>query len=101
MRNEQAGTAAVTERARHRPGAHVLSKRLGDETVLINLQSNRIYELNGTGSRLWELLADGSLEAACARLAAEFDVDMPTLTGDVNRLVEALVADGLLTIEQG
>lgn len=100
MSDEQAERRDMSDQLRHRPCPHVISRRLGDETVLINLQSNRIYELNRTGSRLWELLADGSVEDACARLATEFEVDVPTLTTDVNCLVQALMAEGLLGLER-
>jgi hypothetical protein len=39
-----------------RPEDDVVSRRLEDEVVLVHLRTNRIYKLNETGARLWELL---------------------------------------------
>ena len=41
------------------PDPDVISRRIDAGTVLINLRTNKIYELNATGSRIWELLKDG------------------------------------------
>ena len=58
---------------RIRPHADVVARRVGDETVLVQLGRNEIFSLNATGSRLWELVANGStLGEAQERLLAEF-----------------------------
>src|SRR5215510_5014894 len=42
-----------------RPNPDVIAKRLDDAAVLVHLGTNRIFELNGTGMRVWELLGQG------------------------------------------
>jgi hypothetical protein len=42
-----------------RPHPDVVAQRLGEEVALVNLQTNRIFELNRTGACLWDLLCKG------------------------------------------
>ena len=55
---------------------NVLFKRLGDEMVLFNLDTDHFYELNGTAARFWELLNAGhDTDDVCRQMVAEFSVD--------------------------
>jgi Coenzyme PQQ synthesis protein D (PqqD) len=83
---------------RLRPAEDVVARRLGDETVVVNLRTNLIYELNRTGARLWELLADGCDRPELERrLAREFDVEADTLRREIDALLSSLLAAGLVT----
>jgi hypothetical protein len=80
-----------------RPTADAVAKRVGNEVVLVQLRTNRIYTLNRTGARLWELLGEGhDLERARARMLREFDVDQDQLRDEADALIDELVARGLL-----
>jgi len=58
-----------------RPSKDVVSRRVGDEIVLVNLESDQMYSLNPTGARAWELLAaESSRQEIRAELLREFDV---------------------------
>ena len=75
----------------------VVSRRLDDVVVLINLKSNRIFELNSTSGRLWELVSEGaSLSTIQARLRSEFDVSESDLTHAIKALADWLAAEGLI-----
>jgi hypothetical protein len=75
----------------------VVSSQLGDAGVLVHLGTNRIFELNATGFRVWQLLGEGlDLAAVLTRLRDEFDVADSQLRAEVHALVEALLAEGLL-----
>ena len=79
------------------PNPDVVAQRLGDETVLIHLHTNRIYELNRTGTRYWELLAASHTPAAIrAQLLQEFAVDPATLDEEIERIQAELLAAGLV-----
>lgn len=79
---------------RRRPD--VVARRVGKTAVLIHLGSNRIYELNDTGARVWELTADGAtIEGLVDRLEREFEVDRGQLASEVARIVDDLVREGL------
>lgn len=80
-----------------RPDPDVVARRLGDGAVLVHLQSNRIFELNDTGMRIWELVSDGLDEAAIARaLTQEFEVEVDDAARSVRTFLEHFSAEGLL-----
>src|SRR5262249_37026416 len=79
-----------------RPASDVVMRRLGHVAVLIRLTTNRIYELNVTGVRVWELLQEGlSRQALLERLSDEFGTPNRTLGRDVDDLLRKLHAEGL------
>jgi hypothetical protein len=79
---------------RRRPD--VVARRVGETAVLVHLGSNRIYELNDTGARIWELTADGATVGGLVdRLEREFDVDRGQLASEVALIVDDLVREGL------
>jgi hypothetical protein len=78
----------------------VLASRLGEEMVLVHLETNQIYELNRTAARLWELAGAGCRRDALERqLLSEFAVGEAELAQEVDALLTALVAARLITID--
>jgi len=78
---------------------HVLVRILNRESVLLNLQTERYFGLDETGTRMWQLVtAAPCIDAAYRDLAAEFDVDAELLRADFSELLERLVENGLLHI---
>jgi Coenzyme PQQ synthesis protein D (PqqD) len=81
------------------PAGEVVGQRLGDQVVLVNMKTNRIFELNRTGGRFWDLLSSesdrGQIEE---RLRQEFDVDEQALSAEVDRLISNLAAEDLVRI---
>ena len=76
---------------------HVLSRKLDDEMVLLNLDSGEYFGLNDTGTRVWELLTDGrSREEVVDCLKDEFEVTVEVASGHVATLCDELLAAGLL-----
>ena len=67
------GVVIVTNAALGRSNPNVLTRRLDRATILVHLVTNRIFELNETGTRVWELLGEG-LDTDCIvrRLVDEF-----------------------------
>ena len=83
-----------------RPSGDVLARRVGDELVLVHLKTNRIYSLNVTGARLWELLTEGNeLEEIRAAMSRQFDVDESHLNREIDSLVSSLVDERLVAAE--
>jgi Coenzyme PQQ synthesis protein D (PqqD) len=80
-----------------RPSPDVVARRLDRAGVLVHLPTNRIFELNETGMRVWELLSDGeSVAKIVDRLVMEFDVDAPRATREVNELLVRFGAEGFI-----
>ena len=85
-----------------RQSPDVVSSRLGDAGVLVNLRTNRILELNATGIRIWELIGEGQVVSGIARqLLEEFDVAPEQLQAELLRLVADLVREGLVDASDG
>ncbi len=80
-----------------RQSAQVVSSRLGDAGVLVHLQTNRIFEVNATGLRIWELAGTGRTIAGIEEtLRDEFDVEPARLRTELLELVNQLSREGLL-----
>jgi Coenzyme PQQ synthesis protein D (PqqD) len=85
-----------------RQSPDVVSSRLGEGGVLVNLRTNRILELNATGIRIWELIGEGRAMGAIARqLQQEFDVAEEELRQELVRLVDDLSREGLIDVSPG
>jgi hypothetical protein len=81
-----------------RPQPDVVSRRMDEQTVLVNLRTNRIFELNRTGARFWELLGDESSESQIVeQLLGEFDVPQAELEREVAGLIDSLLEEGLIS----
>lgn len=75
----------------------VVTRQVGDETVLLNLESGTYFGLDPVGSRFLELLqTEGTLTAVIARMLEEFDVTEAQLEADLLRLADEMLASGLL-----
>ena len=78
--------------------AQVLARRVGEEIVILNIESGVYFGLDSVGARIWELLADGnSLAVICETMELEFEVERETLEEDVKRLLQDLLDRGLIT----
>jgi hypothetical protein len=79
------------------PSPDVVSRRLGDEVVLVHLKTNRIFSLSPTGARLWELLSDGmSRPEIEQQLREEYDVSREAVSAEIDSLVATLEAEALV-----
>jgi Coenzyme PQQ synthesis protein D (PqqD) len=77
----------------------VVGQRLGDEVVLVSLETNRIFELNRTGARFWELLqSENDRRRIEAQLLEEFEVTEEELSAEVDRLIKSLNDEELVRI---
>jgi hypothetical protein len=79
---------------------NVLAKRVGEEIVLVHLETNRIFELNRTAAALWDVLATGPTRAELERqLRAEFDVEPDQLSHEIDDLLRQLTSEHLISTE--
>ena len=76
---------------------NVATRRIGDETILLNLKTGTYFGLDTVGSRFLELLErDGKIAVALRTMVEEFDVKPETLEVDILRLSEEMRSKGLL-----
>ncbi len=76
----------------------VMSRLVGDETVLLDLASGIYFGLDGVGKRIWESVAEGlSLAETAAVIVTEFEVGEVQAKTDLIAFAGDLVERGLLT----
>jgi hypothetical protein len=75
----------------------IVTRRIGDTLVIVSLPNNKIFELNRTGARIWELVAEGLDDQQVARsLAEEFDVTFDVARQEMIALRGQLLEEGLI-----
>jgi hypothetical protein len=86
-----------TDRAATPP--HVLVRLVERESVLLNLETEKYFGLDETGTRMWQLIMDSpSIDAAYRELLAEFDVEPEVLKTNLMELLGRLMENGLIQV---
>lgn len=80
---------------RPRPG--VVARDMNGSAVLVHLDTNRIYELNATGARIWSLLEQGlDRRGIMSHLREEFAAPAADIEQEVGELLAMLASEGLI-----
>src|SRR5579859_152213 len=78
---------------------HVLIRFLDNESVLLNIETERYFGLDETGTRMWQLVtAAPKIEVAYQQLLDEYDVEAELLRANLTELLTRLVENGLLQV---
>lgn len=79
--------------------SHVLVRFLDKESVLLNIETERYFGLDETGTRMWQLVtAAPKIEVAYQQLLDEYDVQPELLRENLSDLLARLVENGLLQV---
>ena len=81
----------------------VLFQKLGDEAVILHLDSEEYFGLDSIGTRMWELLlgeGEGNIDKSIPLLLEEYEVEENRLKEDMNELVIALKAEKILVNQE-
>jgi hypothetical protein len=77
----------------------VLSRRIVDETLILRLEGEAYFSLDGVGSRIWDLLNQGtSLARVLEVLSDQYEVDASRLKADVRVVLRNLLGSGLIVL---
>ena len=80
------------------PG-HVLVRNLYGEIVLLNLETEKYFGLDKTGTQMWETVTRAAtVEEAFEALSSEFEVEPETLRDHLSDLLGQLVDNGLVQV---
>jgi Coenzyme PQQ synthesis protein D (PqqD) len=91
--NNQSGD----ETPRFQVSPDTVYETLDDRSILINVTTNEIYELNQTGARFWELLSAGHDHAQIRQIMLqEYDVDEAVLDREIEALLASLKSASLI-----
>jgi len=90
-------TVLLSDRVRVPQG--VLVSGLQQESVLLNLDSERYFGLDDVGTRMFSVLSSSdSVEAAWQVLLEEYEVEPDVLKADLISLADSLIQQGLLEV---
>jgi hypothetical protein len=79
--------------------SHVLVRVLDKESVLLNIETERYFGLDETGTRIWQLVtAAPQIDVAYRQLLDEYDVEPELLRENLTDLLGRLVENGLLQV---
>ena len=79
---------------------NVLVRFLDQESVLLNLNTERYFGLDSVGTRMWQLVTSApTIDSAYCQLIEEFDADPETLRSDLSDLLNHLVENGLIAMQ--
>jgi hypothetical protein len=80
--------------------SNVLVRVLDQESVLLNLNTERYFGLDAVGTRMWQLVTSAlSVESAYAQLMDEFDVNPQILRANLSDLLDHLNENGLIHVQ--
>ena len=92
---------SIEPTARVRMAKDVLMQKVGDDAILLNLNTENYFSLDEIGTRIIDTLQESdSVAQAVGKLVAIYEVDQGKLTEDAVRLVEECEQYGLLQITQ-
>jgi hypothetical protein len=76
----------------------LIATDMDGDTVMMSIERGAYYGVAGVGSRVWELLAQPATIAQMAPLiCAEFEVDELTCRADLQKFVQDLLTNGLVS----
>jgi hypothetical protein len=81
---------------RFAPHTSVVAREVGEEMVLLDLNTGVYFSLNAVGTVVWQALERGATPAeACLALTDGYDVSLETARADVTAFLRQLVQAGL------
>jgi hypothetical protein len=80
---------------RFRPQSHTVFRRAGDELILVNVTTNRMFSANETGAAIWDALVRGE-DVSDLKDQWLASTSLPETPADVDAFVEILIGEGLI-----
>lgn len=78
---------------------HAVAKQSGNLVVLVHLGTQKIFELNPTATRIWDLLAEGlTREDIHSRISEEFDVPREAAAQEIEELLSSLISENIISV---
>ena len=75
----------------------LIATNIGDEIVLMTLESGKYFSIDPVGSQIWELIKQPTTaEKVCQELIEEYTVSMEQCLNDTLPFLDKLYQDGLL-----
>jgi len=77
-----------------------VANRMGDQIVVVHVGSDRIFELNSTAARIWDLLSEGRDRSEIQRsISQEFNVPEALAARQIEELLNSLVSENIIHVQ--
>jgi hypothetical protein len=77
-----------------------VANRMGDQTVLVHVGTGRIFELNQSAARVWDLLSSGHGRNEIQKmLLEEFDISDSIASQQIEELLDSLIAEKIISVQ--
>ena len=77
----------------------VMSRLVGEETIILDLESGMYFGLDGVGKRIWDAVSEGNtLSETVDIVATEYEVEEDQAAADFVEFANDLLDRGLLKI---
>ncbi len=77
----------------------LLYSKIGDEIVLLTVESGKYFKVDAVGSRIWELIKEPTtIHNLCGKLIEEYDISSEQCYEDIAPFLERLKEDALILI---
>ena len=74
-------------------------ERVGDESLLVDMSTDRWLSLNPAACFIWENLNGKNLQEIASKASAEFEADEELLLRDTMAFAQRLIDNNLATVE--
>ena len=72
-------------------------RKVGSETIILDIQSGYYFQLDDTGSVIWEYILKGnSPEEIAVKITDEFDVDYATALKDAKKIISSMEKEEII-----
>ncbi len=79
--------------------AHVMARKVGPETVILDLAGGTYFGLDPVGARIWQLMGEGlTLADVCTAMLEAYDVTREVIEKDVLALATLLEGKQLVSV---
>ena len=94
-------TTDVTPETVVRVSPQALVREVADESVILHIETGEYFKLDAAGTRVWHLIEErGRLADVVAVIVQEYDVLPDDAQRDLEHLVTALAARGLVSLSE-
>jgi len=90
----------IEDKTRVRRSTDTASRIIGSEAIILTPLDGKLVTLNGTGARIWELIAETQqVDRIADTLRAEYEVTPDIAAADVRAFLEDMLQRGMIALE--
>jgi hypothetical protein len=84
---------------RYIQNAEIIQSKIGEEVVMLDMESGFYFGLNSVASVIWAMMKDGiTFEDLCNQLMEQFDVEKSLCETDTQELIDQLLEKKIIRV---